>query len=58
MFDQNLHFLCIKLQFRSKNLNTGTKTQNEEELSLDLIFDNNFVDRSVLKYFPDFNNGM
>ena len=40
MFDQNLHFLCFN--FNQTYLKTGLKTQNGEELSLDLIFLNNF----------------
>ena len=34
---------CAKNEdFDQTYVNTGSKTQNEEELSLDLIFDNNF----------------
>jgi hypothetical protein len=43
MFDQNLHFLCTKLQFDQKYLNSGLKTQNVEDISLDLIIHNNFL---------------
>ena len=39
-FDQNLHFLPKSFNFDETYLNTGLKTQNLEELSLDLIFHN------------------
>jgi hypothetical protein len=42
MLDQKLHFLCTKLQFWSNLSKNWHKTQNVEELSLDLIFHNNF----------------
>ena len=42
MFDQNWSF-CTKYEdFDQIYVNTGSKTQNVEELSLDLIFHNNF----------------
>ena len=42
MFDQ-IEALCTKNEdFYQTYLNTGSKTQNVEELSLDLIFHNNF----------------
>ena len=42
MFDQNWSFLHKNEDFDQIYLNTGSKTQNVEELSLDLIFNNNF----------------
>ena len=42
MFDK-IEALCTKNKdFNQTYLNTGLKTQNVEELSLDLIFHNNF----------------
>ena len=38
MFDQNLHFCAKSFNFDQTYLNTGSKTQNVENLSLDLIF--------------------
>ena len=44
MFDQNLNyfFFAESFNFDQTYLNTGLKTQNVEELSLDLIFHINF----------------
>ena len=42
MFDQNSSFLQKIEDFDQIYLNTGSKTQNVEKLSLDLIFYNNF----------------
>ena len=42
MFDQNWSFVQKNEGFDQTYLNTGSKTQNVEELSLDLIFHNNF----------------
>ena len=41
MFDQNWSFLQKNEDFDQKYLNKGSKTQNLEELILDLIFHNN-----------------
>jgi hypothetical protein len=41
MVDQNWSFLHNE-EFDQTYLNTGSKTQNVEELSLDLTFHNNF----------------
>ena len=42
MFDQIEGFCPKNEDFDQIYLNTGSKTQNVEELSLDLIFHNNF----------------
>ena len=42
MFDQNWSFVHKNEDFVQTYLNTGSKIQNVEELSLDLIFHNNF----------------
>ena len=42
MFDQIEAFYTKDEDFDQIYLNTGSKTQNGEELSLDLIFHNNF----------------
>ena len=42
MLDQNLTVCTKSSNFDETYLDTGSKTQNVEELSLDLIFHNNF----------------
>ena len=42
MFDQNGAFCTKKEDIDQINVNTGAKTQNVEDSSLDLIFHNNF----------------
>ena len=42
IFDQNPNFYAKSFDFDQKYLNTDSKTQNVEELSLDLIFHNHF----------------
>jgi len=42
MYDQNLNFFAKSFNFDQTYPNTGSKTQNVEELSLDPIFHNNF----------------
>ena len=39
---QNINSVYLDKDFGQKYVNTGSKTQNVEELSLDLIFHNNF----------------
>ena len=44
MFHQSFEAFCTKnIDFHQTYLNTGSKTQNVEELSLDMIFHNNFL---------------
>ena len=42
MFEQNQALVTKNEDFDQTYLNTGSKTQNEEKLSLDLIFHNDF----------------
>ena len=42
MIDQNLYFYAKSFNFDQTYLNEGSKTQNVEELSLDLLYQNHF----------------
>ena len=41
-YKKNFHFWWNNVTFKQQHLNTGSKTQNVEKLSLDLIFIDNF----------------
>ena len=52
MFDQNWSFLHKKEDFDQTYLNTGSKTQNVEELGLDLIIISGKISKVLLNKTP------